>query len=312
MSVQAGCEDGRGAGERPRVGTVALVGRPNAGKSTLLNRLLGEKVAIVSDKPQTTRHRMVGILSDENGQMVFFDTPGIHRPLHKMNRLMVDRAQEAIAQADAVCLIVDATTPFGSGDAFLLEAVRRARGVRFCLLNKVDAIRKERLLPAIARYSESGLFEEIVPISARDGDNCARLLELLWRHMPTGEPLYDPELLTIHPERFLAAERIREKVLLATRDELPFATTVVIDRWEEAESGGLTVIHASIVVERPGQKAIMVGRRGATIKRIGTAARRDLEEFLEQRVYLDLHVKVEPGWRENRRLLAEIDAGAHS
>ncbi len=292
-----------------RVGTVALVGRPNAGKSTLLNRLLGEKVAIVSDKPQTTRHRMVGILSEARGQMVFFDTPGIHRPLHKMNRLMVDRAKEAIAQADAVCLIVDAATPFGSGDAFMLQAVKRATGTRFCLLNKVDAIRKEKLLPAIARYAESGLFEEIVPISALDGDNVDRLLELLWKHMPEGDLLYDPELLTVHPERFLAAERIREKVLAAARDELPFATTVVIDRWEEVEAGRLTVIHASILVERSGQKAILVGRRGATVKRIGIAARRDLEEFLEQRVYLDLHVKVEPGWRENRRLLAEIDSG---
>ncbi len=295
-----------------KVGTVALVGRPNAGKSTLLNRLLQEKVAIVSDKPQTTRHRMVGILSEQAGQIVFFDTPGIHRPLHKMNRQMVHRAEEAMVQADAVCLIVDASVSFGSGDAFMLDAIRRASGVRLCLLNKVDVIRKEKLLPIIARYSESGLFDEIVPISALNGDNCDRLMELLWERMPEGELLYDPELLTIHPERFLAAERIREKVLLATREELPFATTVVIDRWQESEDDRPIVIHASVIVERPGQKAILVGRRGATIKKIGTAARLELEEFLERRVYLDLHVKIEPGWRENRRLLAEIDAGART
>lgn len=299
-------------GERLRVGIVALVGRPNAGKSTLLNQLLREKVAIVSDKPQTTRHRMVGILSEERGQIVFFDTPGVHRPLHKMNRQMVHRAEEAMTQADAVCLIVDASTPFGSGDNFMLEAMKRAREPRFCLLNKIDTVRKERLLPVIDRYSKSGLFEEIVPISALTGDGCSRLLEILWRRMPEGEMLYDPELLTIHPERFLAAERIREKVLAATRDELPFATTVVIDRWEEPPEGRLTVIHASVIVERPGQKGILVGRRGATIKRVGTAARKDLEAFLERRVYLDLHVRVEPGWRENRRLLAEIDAGART
>lgn len=298
--------------EALRVGIVALVGRPNAGKSTLLNRLLREKVAIVSDKPQTTRHRLVGILSEKRGQIVFFDTPGIHRPLHKMNRQMVHRAEEAIGQADAVCLIVDVSTRFGSGDAFMLEAVERASGTRFCLLNKIDLIRKQKLLPAISRYAETELFEEILPISALEGENCERLLELLWRRMPEGELLYDPELLTIHPERFLAAERIREKVLAATREELPFATTVVIDHWEEPKADRLTVIHASVIVERPGQKAILVGRRGATIKRIGTAARQDLEEFLEHRVYLDLHVRVEPAWRENRRLLAQIDAGAHT
>ncbi len=295
-----------------RAGTVGLVGRPNAGKSTLLNRLLDEKVAIVSDKPQTTRHRMVGILSEARGQMVFFDTPGIHRPLHKMNRQMVHRAEEAISQSDAVCLIVDATEAFGSGGAFMIEAMQRASGARLCLLNKIDAVRKERLLPEIARYAETGLFEEILPLSARTGENCDRLLELLWSRLPEGEELYDPELLTTHPERFLAAERIREKVLAVTREELPFATTVVIDQWEEVAQGRLTRIHASIVVERPGQKGILVGRRGAMIKRIGTAARHDLEEFLEQRVYLDLHVRVEPGWRENRRLLAEIEAASHS
>lgn len=295
-----------------RVGTVALVGRPNAGKSTLLNRLLQEKVAIVSDKPQTTRHRMVGILSEPRGQIVFLDTPGIHRPLHKMNRQMVHHAEESMVEADVACLIVDAAQPFGSGDAFMLKAMERSPGTRFCVLNKADAVRKETLLPMIERYAESALFEEIVPISALKGDNCDRLLELCWALMEPGELLYDPELLTIHPERFLAAERIREKVLRSTREELPFATTVVIDHWEEVTPDRLTRIHASVIVERQGQKAIMVGKQGSTIKRIGTAARLDLEQFLEQRVYLDLRVRVEPGWRENRRLLAQIEAAARS
>ena len=278
-----------------RVGTVALVGRPNAGKSTLLNRLLAEKVAIVSDRPQTTRHRLVGILSDERGQMVFFDTPGIHRPLHKMNRQMVQRAEEAMRQSEVVCLIVDASGSFGAGDAFMLEAVRHVSGTRICVLNKVDKVNKQNLLPRIARYAETELFEEIVPISALDGDNCDRLSEVLWRHMPEGELLYDPELLTIHPERFMVAERIREKVLQVTRQELPFATAVVLERWEEVDEGKLVRIHASIIVERPGQKAILIGRRGSTVKRIGTAARLDLEEYLGMRVYLDLHVRVESG-----------------
>lgn len=253
---------------------------------------------------------MVGILSDDHGQMVFYDTPGIHRPLHKMNREMVQRAEEAMTQADVVCLIVDATSSRGAGDAFLLDRVRaRAAEPRFCLLNKVDRVRKDRLLPQIAHYAETELFEEIVPLSALQGENCERLLELLWASLPEGEPLYDPDLLTIHPERFLAAERIREKMLEVTREELPFATTAVIDQWEEVAEGRLTRIHASLIVERPGQKGILVGKGGRTIKKIGTAARLDLEEFLEHRVYLDLRVKVEPGWREDRRLLDEIDAG---
>ncbi len=293
-----------------QVGTVAFVGRPNAGKSTLLNRLLEEKVAIVSDKPQTTRHRMVGILSESRGQIVFLDTPGMHRPLHKMNRQMVHRAVESMTEADLVCLIVDASQPFGSGDAFMLDAVRKTAGPKFCLLNKIDLIRKDRLLPTIARYSEADLFEEIVPVSAKDGNNCDRLLDLFWARMPAGDLMYDPELLTIHPERFLAAERIREKVLHCTREELPFATTVVIDQWEDRADGRLTTIHASVIVERQGQKAILVGRRGATIKHIGTESRLDLEDFLEHRVYLDLRVRVEPRWREDRRLLEEIDATA--
>jgi len=293
-----------------RAGTVALVGRPNAGKSTLMNRLLGEKVAIVSDKPQTTRHRLVGILSDERGQMVFYDTPGIHRPLHRLNKQMVRHAVDAITDADARCLLVDAAESFGSGDAYMLELVRQSRAPQAsCLLalNKIDKVRKPDLLPMIERYAQSGVFAEIVPLSAATGDGCDRLLEALWRLLPEGPPLYDPELLTIHPERFLAAERIREKVLAATHEELPFATAVMIDRWEEEEGRDLLRLYASILVERPGQKKILVGRQGQMIKAIGTAARHDLEEFLGRRVYLDLQVRLEPGWREDRALLARLD-----
>jgi GTP-binding protein Era len=290
-----------------RAGTVALVGRPNAGKSTLMNRLLGEKVAIVSDKPQTTRHRLVGILSDERGQMVFYDTPGIHRPLHRLNKQMVRHALDALDDADLVCLLVDAAEPFGAGDAYMLDLVEKSHGPRLLALNKVDKVRKPDLLPMIGRYARSGCFSEIVPISAATGDGCDRLLAALWLLLPEGPPLFDPELLTTHPERFLAAERIREKVLAATREELPFATAVVIERWEEEEGRGLLHLYASILVERPGQKKILVGRQGQMIKAIGTAARHDLEEFLGRRVYLDLQVRLEPGWREDRALLARLD-----
>jgi GTPase len=289
-------------------GTVALVGRPNAGKSTLMNRLLAEKVAIVSDKPQTTRHRLVGILTEPRGQMVFYDTPGIHKPLHRLNRQMVRHAMSALVDADVICLLVDASERFGAGDAYMLEVVGKAERPKVLAINKIDQVRKPALLPLLDRYGQTGLFTEMVPISALTGDGCDRLLDLLWNLLPEGAPLYDPELLTIHPERFLAAERIREKVLERTREELPFATAVQIDRWEEEEGNpGLARIFATIIVDRPGQKKILVGQGGKTIKDIGTAARVDLEEFLEKRVYLDLHVRLEPGWREDRGVLAALD-----
>ena len=295
-----------------KAGTVALVGRPNAGKSTLLNRLLGEKLAIVSDKPQTTRHRIVGILSGERGQMVFYDTPGIHRPLHRLNRQMVRYAVDAMVDADVACLLVDAAEPFGKGDAYMLELVQKAEAPRVLVLNKADRIKKPALLPRMEQYGKTGLFADIVPLSARTGDGCDRLLDVLCGHLPEGEPLFDPELLTVHPERFLAAERIREKVLELTTEELPYTTAVRLERWEDDAEKDLVRLWATILVERPGQKAIVVGREGQMIKAIGTAARLDLEAFLGRRVYLDLHVKVEAGWREDQALLAALDRDVES
>ena len=293
-----------------KAGYVALMGRPNAGKSTLLNRLLAEKVAIVSDKPQTTRHRLVGILSDVKGQVVFFDTPGVHKPQHRLNRQMVRYATDALADAHVVCLLVDATQKHGTGDEFMLELLRGTQCPRIMLLNKVDLVAKPKLLPRIAKYAESGLFEDIVPISALTGDGCDLTLELIWKMLPEGEPFYDEELLTIHSERFLVAERIREKVLQQTRDELPYSTAVVLEQWEDEK--GLLRIHASILVEKNGQKKILVGRRGERIKSIGMAARKDLEEYLDRHIYLDLRVRLESGWRESSRILADIDRDLHS
>ena len=294
-----------------KAGTVALVGRPNAGKSTLMNRMLGEKLAIVSDKPQTTRHRLIGILSTERGQMVFHDTPGLHRPLHRLNRRMVHAAAAALREADVVCLLRDAATPFGRGDAYALDLVGAAAAERsrpmLCLLNKIDLISKPRLLPEIERYAGRAVFEEIVPVSALTGDGVDELLELLWRHLPPGEPRHDPELLTVHTERFLVAELIREKVLEQTRDELPFTTAVVIEAWEDG--GKRTDLLASILVDRESHKGIVVGRGGKRIKEIGTAARRDLEAFLERRVYLELRVRTEPGWREDAAVLSRLETG---
>jgi GTP-binding protein Era len=292
-----------------KAGIVTLVGRPNAGKSTLLNGLLGEKLAIVSDRPQTTRHRLVGILSEERGQIVFLDTPGVHRPLHRMNRRMLQQATDSLSEADAVCMIVDAGQPFGGGDRYLLDLVSRSPAAKVVALNKIDLVRKPKLLPRIGLYADSGAFGDIVPVSALTGDGVDRLLEVLWGLMPAGEPLYDTELLTVHPERFLVAERIREKLLQHTRDELPFTTAVLIEDWQESET--LLRLHATILVERAGQKKIVVGRRASMLKQIGTEARLDLEEYLGKRVYLELFVRHEPDWRENRQLLARLDRDLH-
>lgn len=298
---------GESAGTAKQAGNVVLVGRPNAGKSTLMNRFLSEKVAIVSDKPQTTRHRLVGILTTSRGQMVFLDTPGVHRPLHRMNRQMVEAAREAMQEADVVCLLHDASSSFGKGDDFLLSFVSASAAPKIAVLNKIDLVEKRMLLPRIARFAASGQFEEIVPVSALKGDGCDRLLDLLWQGLPEGEARFDTELVTVQPERYLAAERVREKLLGMTRDEVPFATAVRVDKWEEIPERSLVRIYASILVERPGQKAIVIGRSGGRIKAIGSAARRDLENYLGLKVFLDLHVRVQPGWREDPRILSELE-----
>jgi GTP-binding protein Era len=293
-----------------KTGFVSFIGRPNAGKSTLLNRIIGTKLAIVSDKPQTTRNRILGVKNYPDGQVVFLDTPGIHRPLHRMNRLMLQEAESALQAADVVCLLVDVAEPFGKGDEHMLEMMEPVKTPRLLLLNKIDLVKKSKLLPRIAQYAESGRFEEIIPISATTGDGTESVLDAIFARLPEGPPLYDPELLTIHPERFLVAERIREKVLEQTAQEVPFATAVLIERWEDDPAKDLVRIYASIIVEREGQKKILVGAGGSRVKAIGIAARTDLEEFLEKQVFLQLHVRVEERWRENARILAELEREA--
>jgi GTP-binding protein Era len=290
-----------------KAGLVSLVGRPNAGKSTLLNRLVGQKVAIVSDKPQTTRHPIIGVRNVPDGQMVFIDTPGIHKPVHRMNQRMVDAAVGTLRDVDVVVLLVDATTKPGTGDEFVIKLLSRRKGASILALNKVDAIDKPRLLPLIARYAQAHQFAAIVPISALSGEGVDALEKEILAALPEGEPLYPDEYLTDQTQRSLAAEMIREKVLVHTRDELPYTTAVVIDQWEDpADGGNLTRIYASILVDRESQKPIVVGAGGEMIKRIGTEARRDLEEMLDGRVHLDLHVKVRADWRDDERLLDEL------
>src|SRR4051794_3049799 len=297
----------------PRFGVVALVGRPNAGKSTLLNRILGQKVSIVSAKPQTTRNRIVGILNDEKrGQMAFLDTPGIHRPLHKLNVRMMDHVRTSFTEADVLTVIVDVTEPFGKGDQYVVEMIRQqkeqeAKTKRFLILNKIDLVKKNKLLPTIQQYSELGLFDEIVPISAGTGEGVDDLVDLLFRNVAAGPPLYPTEEFTTQPERFFASEIVREKLLMYTADELPYTTAVSVDRWEEEEGRNLLKIYVTIVVERESQKPIIIGKRGDMIKRIGTEARQELEATLGSKVFLDLHVAVHDRWREDERFLGELE-----
>jgi GTPase len=295
-----------------RFGVIAIVGRPNAGKSTLLNRILGQKVSIVSNKPQTTRNRIVGILNDERGQLAFLDTPGVHKPLHRLNVRMMDHVRSALTEADVVALIVDASEQFGKGDQYVLEMLREEKqsnpGAKiFALLNKIDLLKKQKLLPLLEQYHGFGIFDELVPISASTGDGVEELKTLLFRNVEEGAARYPTEDYTTQPERFLASEIVREKVLHHTSEELPYTTAVNVDRFEEDEESGMISIWATIFVERDSQKGIIVGKQGSMIKRIGTEARQELEGILGTKVYLDLHVAVHEGWREDERFLGELE-----
>ena len=287
-------------------GFVAFLGRPNAGKSTLLNRIVGHKLAIVSDKPQTTRTRIVGVKNYDEGQVVFVDTPGVHKPTHRMNVRMVDVAMDAMREVDVLTLVVDVSVKPGPGDRFLLNALKDIKTPTILALNKVDLIAKAKLLPLLESYRQAHPFVEFVPISAIDGTNVDVLEKLFLQHLPEGEPLYPPDYVTDQPERFFVAEIIREQVLQSTRDELPFSTAVVVDRFEEPDVDKVRNLYCTILVERESQKPIVVGKGGAMIKKIGTAARQELERYLDSRVYLDLHVKVKSEWRNDERLLDEI------
>ncbi len=288
-------------------GFVSFIGRPNAGKSTLLNRLVGTKLAIVSDKPQTTRNRILGVRNYPDAQVVFLDTPGIHRPLHRMNVRMVDTAVDTMREVDVLGLVVDAAEPPGKGDRFVLDLVKDTQAPVFLILNKIDLMKKSRLLPLMQQYSELGDFAEIVPVSAATGDNVDRLERAIIDRLPEGDALYPPDYLTDQPERFFAGEIVREKLLQFTHAEIPFSSAVVVDRFEEAEGDkGILKLYCTIVVERESQKPIVVGRGGDMIKRIGTAAREDLEKFFATRVFLDLHVRVKSEWREDDNVLNEI------
>ena len=286
-------------------GFVALVGRPNSGKSTLLNALVGAKVSIVTSVPQTTRNRILGIVHRPDGQVIFMDTPGIHKPLSRLNEQMMNFVRQALEERDLAVLIVDAAARFGKGDEFALQLLKKYAPKTILALNKIDIIKKPQLLPLMDRYAKLHDFEEIFPISALRGEGLADLMEAVLARLPEGPPYFPPDVYTDQPERFLAAEIVREKVIAHTQQELPYATAVLIEQFEESET--LTRIHATILVERESQRPIILGSGGQRIKQIGTEARVELEKLLPPKVFLELFVKVEPHWRDNRGIVGELD-----
>lgn len=286
-------------------GYVALIGRPNAGKSTLLNRLVGQKIAAVSDKPQTTRFRIQGVITKPAGQIVFVDTPGVHQPGYELNRRMMVAVQEALLGVDLVCVIRDASVSTGNGDRFVLDLVKRAEKSALLLLNKIDKLEdKSALLPLIDWYRNEYDWREIIPISALKDEMTDVLIESCFRHLPEGEPIFSEDELTDQSLRVLVSEIVREKVLQVTGDEIPYVTAVVTERFEEVRED-FARINCVIVVERQSQKKIVIGRGASRLKEIGIGARRDVEQLLGHRVHLELFVKVEEDWRNSPRLLDE-------
>ena len=294
-----------------RSGFVSIIGRPNAGKSTLLNALIGEKVAIVTHKPQTTRHRIQGYVNVQGGkgrppgQIVLIDTPGVHKPDSQLGGRMMREVNAALEERDLVLLIVDATQPFGKGDQFVLELLKDVASPIVLLLNKIDVIEKPKLLEIIDRYSKLRAFAEVIPISATKRKGLEELIDAVIKRLPEGSRYFGKDQITDQPERVLAAEMIRERVLIATGQEVPYAVAVKIERFEEDDK--LTRIAAAIYCEREGQKAILIGKGGAMLKQIGTSARKQIERLLGTRVFLELFVKVRENWRSSEAVLDELD-----
>lgn len=292
--------------EEFRSGFVALIGRPNAGKSTLLNRLVGEKIAAVSNKPQTTRYKIQGIVTRDDGQIVFVDTPGVHKPGFLLNRRMMAAVNDAMMSVDLVLLMRDASVSTGNGDRFVLDLVKQSEKPSLLVLNKIDKIKdKAELLPLMESYAREYDFVEIVPVSALKGQAVDNLLAQIVKHLPTGEPIFGEDELTDQSMRTIVAEMVREKILATTGEEIPYVTAVVTERWDESEPG-VTRIYCAIYVERPSQKAIIIGKGGAKLKKIGTEARFEIERLLGTNVYIQLFVKVVEDWRNKGKELDEI------
>jgi GTPase len=292
-------------------GTAVIVGRPNSGKSTLLNALVGQKISIVSANPQTTRHRIIGITTESRGQIVFMDTPGIHKPAYAMNRRMLHAVYDGLREVDLVLLVVDASISLGAGENFVLETVKKTQPKSILLLNKIDKIAKPKLLPIIQRYGNAYPFLEIIPISAKTGESIKLLVDKIFEYLPEGEPLYESEQITDRSERFLASEFIREKLLERVREELPYTSAVLIIKFDESQRAqkNLVVIEAEILVEKRSQQGIIVGAGASQLRSLGIAARHELEQLLDCKIYLGLHVKTAHNWRNDEAVLDQLELG---
>jgi GTP-binding protein Era len=289
-----------------RSGFITILGRPNAGKSTLLNALVGQKVAIVADKPQTTRTVIQGVMTTDKAQAIFLDTPGIHKSDSSLNKRMMDAVRSSLEERDLLLFVIDVTRPFAEDDSRALSMLHKGGPPAIAVFNKIDALRaKYDILPQLEQYQRLYEFAEYLPVSAAHGTGMDELRLQVVSRLPEGPEYFPPDHVTDQPARFLAAELIREKILLATRQEVPHATTVVIDKWEETPT--LVRLYATIIVERDGQKAIVIGKQGSMLKQIGTLAREEMESLFDIRIYLDLHVKVESAWREKAAYLNALD-----
>lgn len=286
-------------------GFISIIGRPNVGKSTLLNHLVGQKIAIMSDKPQTTRNKIQGILTLDDAQIIFIDTPGMHKPKHKLGDFMVKIATNTLNEVDLILFMVNATERFGRGEAFILEKLQEVKTPVFLVINKIDLVHPDDLLLIIDEYKDKYPFAEIVPVSALQGNNTERLVEVIKEYLPEGPKYYPDEQITDHPERFIIAELIREKILHLTREEIPHSVAVVIDKITRMESGTVHVM-ATIIVERPSQKGIIIGKQGRMLKEIGKRARVEIELLLGSKVFLELWVKVQKDWRDKASLIREF------
>ncbi|KIP22143.1 Bex protein [Anoxybacillus ayderensis] len=287
-------------------GFVAIIGRPNVGKSTFLNRVIGQKIAIMSDKPQTTRNKIQGVYTTDDAQIVFIDTPGIHKPKHKLGDFMVKVAQSALQEVDLILFMVNAVEGLGRGDEFIIERLKQVQTPVFLVINKIDEVHPDDLLPLIEQYRSLHSFAEVIPISALQGNNVETLLQKIKHYLPEGPQYYPAHQITDHPERFIIAEFIREKALHLTREEVPHSIAVVIDSIERRENGDTVYVAATIIVERDSQKGIIIGKRGQMLKEIGQRARADIEALLGSKVFLELWVKVQKDWRNKMAQLRDL------
>ncbi|GLO66608.1 MULTISPECIES: GTPase Era [Oceanobacillus] len=286
-------------------GFLSIIGRPNVGKSTFMNRVIGQKIAIMSDKAQTTRNKIQGVFTTDDAQMIFIDTPGIHKPKHRLGDFMVQIAEDTLNEVDSILFMINANEGYGRGDQYIIDLLQKVNSPVFLIINKIDLIHPDKLLPLIEKYKSLYDFEEIIPISALEGNNVEHLVDVLKNHLPEGPQYYPEDQVTDHPERFVISELIREKVLHLTKEEVPHSIAVVIENIEKNENEKL-LIQATIVTERSSQKGILIGKQGTMLKNIGKQARRDIEALLGSKVYLELWIKVKKDWRNRQNQLHEF------